>query len=118
MLDAFWGHSSRPLNSRFVIIVDFIPSVCLYNPYIVGMMFQGLEFFFSFVSGHDLGFIGTEGCLILTDLFPYNWAAREEDEKTRERAKFEQFKRSAFFDCTTKLTTPAGVTEGCELLEL
>ena len=109
MLDAFWGHSSRPLNSRFVIIVDFIPSVCLYNPYIVGMMFQGLEFFCSFVSGHDLGFIGTEGCLILTDLFPYNWAAREEDEKTRERAKFEQFKRSAFLGCTNKLNTPAGI---------
>ena len=80
-------------------------------------MVQELEFCGALVGGNDFGFTVNEGCFILTDLFPCNLDTRATDEKTRERAKFEQFKRSAFFDCTTKLTTLEGVTTGCELVE-
>ena len=79
-------------------------------------MFQELYFCGAFVDCQNFGFTGT-GYLILTDLFPCNMAARVENEKTREREKFEQLKKSAFFDCTAKLTTPVGVTEVCELVE-
>ena len=94
------------------------PSVCLWNSYVTGTMLQALDFFGTFVGGHDSIFTRTEVCLILTYLFTCNWAAGAADEKTREKAKFEQFKRSAFFDCTAKLTTPAGIAEGFELVAL
>ena len=55
--------------------------------------------------------------MVVTDRFPCDRAARAEDEKTRERAEFKEFEGSAFFDCTSELTTPVGVTEGRELVE-
>ena len=64
-------------------------------------MLQVFEFCGAFIGGHDFGFTETEGIFISTDLSPCNWDAISEDEKTRERAKFEKFKRSALFHCTT-----------------
>ena len=82
------------------------------------MMLQGLEFCAALVGSYDFGFTGTEVCLILADRFSCNGAPRAVDEKTIERENFEQLNRSAFFDCTTKLTTTAGVVEVCELVKM
>ena len=48
-------------------MVDFSPSVCLWNSDIVRTMLQVLDLCGAFVGGHDFGFAGTEGFLILTD---------------------------------------------------
>ena len=104
------------MNGCLVVILDFSPKISFWYSDVVGTMLEGLEFCGAFVGGHDFGFRGNEGCLILTYLFPCNWSDRAIDEKTRETLKFEQFKRSAFFDCTTKLTTPVGIAENCELM--
>ena len=85
---------------------------------IVGNILQVLEFSGALIGGRDFGFTVTEVCLILTNLFPCNWATRAAYERTGETAKFEQFERSALFNRTTKLTTPVGVSEGCELVAL
>ena len=79
-------------------------------------MFQWLEFFGALVDDHYFGFTETKECLVSTDGFPCNWGSRAVDEKFRERAQFEQFKRSALFDCTTELITLAGILEGCEFV--
>ena len=80
-------------------------------------MLKGFQFGGALIGGNYFGLTRTEGWLALTDWFPCNWDARSAYEKTRERAKFEQFEKSDLFDCTTKLTTIVGVTEGCELVE-
>ena len=116
MFDTFWGLWRRPLNGCIAVILDFSPIVCFWDYDFMGAMIRGLEFCGALVGCHDFLFTGTEGFLILTDLFPWNWSAIAVDEKTRERGKFEQFKRSAFFDCNTKLITPIGVAEGCKLV--
>ena len=112
----FWGHWSLTLNVRLVVIVDFSPIIWLWKYYCDGTMLQGLEFCGALVGGHDFGFTVTEECLILTDWYAIGPPERQMRKPDRERAKFEQFKRSDFFDWTTKLPTLVGVAEGCELV--
>ena len=97
------------MNGCLVVVVDFGSSVCFWNTYVVGTMLQVLELFDELFVGYDFCFTGTEGYLVFTDRFPCNWAARAADDKIRERAEFEQFKRSAFLSFTTKLKTPEGI---------
>ena len=78
-----WGPWSLPLNVCLVVVVYLSPSKLFWNSDVVGTMLQVLEFSGALAGGHDFGFTGTEGGLILMDWFPCNWDPIASEEKTR-----------------------------------
>ena len=74
------------MNGYLVVVVYFGPGLCFWNDNVVGTMIQVLKLYGAIVGGHDFGFTGTEGSLVLIDGFTCNWSIITADDKTRERA--------------------------------
>ena len=74
------------------------------------------EFESALVRGHDFCLAGALGGLILLDRPPSDGTTAAADDKTGERENFEKFNLSTIRNGVTKLTTPARITESCEIV--
>ena len=114
----FIGYGGGPGIACLVIIVDYDSIEGVVHAKVLGTVFHVEKFLDAFVGGHEFGFAGTLGSLVLWNGAPGNGTAAVTDEVAGGRLTLEELKKGTIRDVVARLATSVHITESCKLMDL